>query len=68
MVVLGVDVTKEELLKIAGKANMKAEATPASNVIRISVAPDRAPRFFEAAVQGGCRAEWGQQGQIVVRR
>lgn len=66
MVVLGVDVTKEELLEIAEKGNMMAEDTPASNVIRIHAADT--PRFFEAANDAGYIAEWGQHGQIVVRR
>lgn len=36
MVVLGVDVAKEDLLEIAARVIVEAEDTPASNVIRIS--------------------------------
>jgi hypothetical protein len=53
------------LLKIAEKGNMRAEDTPASNVIRIHSVD--APRFFEAAYDAGYVAEWGQYGRIVVR-
>lgn len=66
MVVLGVDVTKEDLLEIAENGNMMAEDTPASNVIRIHAAD--IPRFFEAANDAGYIAECGQYGRIVVRR
>lgn len=66
MVVLGAGVTKEELLEIAEKGNMRAEDTPASNVIRIHSAD--MPRFFKAANDAGYIAEWGQHGRIVVRR
>lgn len=68
MVVLGVGVSKDILTKIAEKGNMKAEDTPASNVIRISKVPGTTPRFLEAAEEEGYRADWGQLGQIVVRR
>lgn len=67
MVVLGVGVSKDILTRIAEKANMEAEDTPASNVIHISKVPSATPRFFEAAEEEGCRAEWGQTGQIIVR-
>lgn len=68
MVALGVGVAKETLVKIAERGNMKAEDTPASNVIHIREIPGTMPRFFEAAEEEGCCAEWGQLGQIVVRR
>ena len=68
MVALGVGVYKDTLTRIAEKGNMKAEDTPAYNVIRISKIPCATPRFFEAAEEEGCRAEWGQLGRIVVRR
>jgi hypothetical protein len=58
MVVLGIGIAKEDLLKIAEKGNMRAEDTPASNVIRIHSVD--APRFFEAANDAGYIAEWGQ--------
>lgn len=66
MVVLGVGVYKDTLKEIAEKGNMRAEDTPASNVIRIHAAD--IPRFFEAANDAGYIAEWGQYGRIVVRR
>lgn len=66
IVVLGVGVTKEDLLEIAEKGNMMVEDTPASNVIRIHAADT--PRFFKAANDAGYIAEWGQYGRIVVRR
>lgn len=76
MVVLGVDVTKEELLivtkedllKIAEKANVEAESTPAANVIRI---PDNASQFAGFAMMSnvmGYDLSWGQNGQLLVRR
>lgn len=68
MVVLGIGVYKDTLTRIAEKGNMEAEDTPASNVIRIHEVSVAAPRFFEAAEEEGCHAEWGQLGQIVVRR
>lgn len=68
MVVLGIDVYKDTLKEIAEKGNMMAEDTPASNVIRIHAVEGASPRFFEAANDAGCIAEWGQYGRIVVRR
>ena len=68
MVVLGVGIAKEDLLKIAEKGNMIAKDTPASNVICIHAVEGATPRFFEAANDAGCIAEWGQYGRIVVRR
>ena len=66
MVVLGVGIYKDTLKEIAENGNMRAEDTPASNVIRIHAAD--IPRFFEAANDAGYIAEWGQHVQIVVRR
>ena len=68
MVVLGVDVAKEILVEIAEKGNLKAEDTPASNVIRVHRVPGKVPKLFEAAQEEGFRAEWGQLGRIIVRR
>ena len=68
MVILGVDVTKEDLLEIATDANVEAKDTPASNVIRIHAVEGASPRFFEAADDAGYIAEWGQYGRIIVRR
>lgn len=68
MVVLGVDVTKEALLEIAEKANVKAEGAPAANVIRI---PDNAMQFvgFVRMSNGlGYDLSCGQHGQLLVRR
>lgn len=67
MVILGIGVDKAQLLEIASKASMKAEDTPASNVIRVS--SSGAPmRLLEAAAEMDCTIEWGQRGQLVVRR
>lgn len=68
MVVLGVGIYKDTLKEIAEKGNMRAEDTPAFNVIRIHAVKGALPRFFEAADDAGCIAEWGQYGRIVVRR
>ena len=68
MVVLGVDVTKEELLEIAARAIVEAEDTPASNVIRI---PDNAMQFAGFVQMSnilGYDLHWGQYGQLLVRR
>lgn len=66
MVILGVGVDKEKLLEIASKANMKAEDTPASNVIRVSQVPGIPARFREAAAEMGYTAEWGVAGTLIV--
>lgn len=69
MVVLGVDVTKEELLKIATEANMEAKGTPASNVIEITEYDANSfMRFVQAIRKAGCDGCWGQRGQLLVRR
>ena len=68
MVVLGVGVYKDTLKEIAEKGNMRADDTPASNVIRIHAVEGASPRFFEAADDAGYIAEWGQYGRIIVRR
>ena len=68
MVVLGVDVTKEELLKIATEANVEAKGTPASNVINIKFDNGSFARFVQTAREEGYCAEFGQLGQIVVGR
>ena len=68
MVVLGVGVAKETLVKIAEKANLEAEDTPASNVIRVHRVPGKVPMLFDTARKEGYIAEWGQLGQVVVRR
>ena len=68
MVVLGVDVTKEELLKIATEANVEAKGTPASNVIRITCDANSFTRFVQAICKAGCDLSWGQRGQLLVKR
>lgn len=69
MVVLGVDVTKEELLKIATEANVEAKGTPASNVIEIAKFDANSfTRFVQAIRKAGCEGSWGQRGQLLVRR
>ena len=68
MVVLGVDVTKEELLEIAARAIVEATDTPASNVIRI---PDNVMQFAGFVRMSnilGYDLSRGQHGQAVVRR
>lgn len=68
MVVLGVDVTKEELLEIAVRAIVEATDTPASNVIRI---PDNVIQFAGFVRMSnilGYDLSRGQHGQVVVRR
>lgn len=67
MVVLGVGVDKAKLLEIASKSNMKAEDTPASNVIRVSSVPGIPARFREGAAEMGCTAEWGETGTLIVK-
>ena len=52
MVVLGVDITKEELLKIATEANVEAKGTPASNVINVKFGDGS---FLVRDVRGTCR-------------
>lgn len=69
MVVLGIDVTKEELLEIAKKANSEANGTPASNVIEIAKFDANSfTRFVQAIRNAGCEGSWGQHGQLLVRR
>ena len=67
MVILGVGVVKEKLLEIASKSNMKAEDTPASNVIRVSQIQGIPPRFREAAAELGYTAEWGRSGVLIIK-
>lgn len=67
MVILGIGVDKAQLLEIASKADVKSEDTPASNVIRVS-SPGAPMRLLEAVVEMGYIVEWGQRGQLVVRR
>lgn len=67
MIILGVGVVKERLLEIASKSNMKAEDTPASNVIRVSQIPGIPARFREAAAEMGYTAEWGETGTLIVK-
>lgn len=68
MVVLGVGVYKDTLKEIAEKGNMRVEDTPASNVIRVHRVPGKVPMLFDTARKEGYIAEWGQLGQVVVRR
>jgi hypothetical protein len=69
MVVLGVDVTKEELLEIAARAIVEANGTPASNVIEITKFDANSfARFVQAIRKTGCEGSWGQRGQLLVRR
>ena len=68
MVVLGVDVTKEDLLENAKKANVEAKGTPASNVIQIEPDANSFTRFVQAIRKAGCDGSWGQRGQLLVRR
>lgn len=68
MVVLGVDVTKEDLLKIAEKANVEAKGTPAANVIRISDSASKFVGFAMTSNKLGYDLSWGQYGQLLVRR
>lgn len=68
MVVLGVDVTKEELLEIAARAIVEAEDTPASNVIRISDSASQFARFATTSNKLGYDLSWGQHCQLLVRR
>jgi hypothetical protein len=68
MVVLGVDVTKEELLEIAARAIVEATDTPASNVIRI---PDNVMQFAGFVRMSnilGYDTSCGQSGQLLVKR
>lgn len=67
MVILGVGVDKEKLFEIASKSNMKAEDTPASNVIRVSHIPGLPARYREAAAEMGYTAEWGATGTLIVK-
>ena len=68
MVVLGVDVTKEELLKIATEANVEAKGTPASNVIQIKPDANSFARLVQAIRKADYDSSWGQRGQLLVRR
>lgn len=68
MVVLGVDVTKEELLKIATEANVEAKGTPASNVINIKFGDGSFGRFAQTAYKEGYRVSNGQYGRVIVWR
>lgn len=68
MVVLGVDVTKEELLEIAKKANVEAKDTPASNVIRIPDSASKSVGFATTSNKLGYDLSWGQHCQLLVRR
>lgn len=68
MVILGVDVTKEDLLEIATDANVEAKDTPASNVIQIEFDANSFTRFVQAVRKAGCDGSWGQHGQLLVRR
>lgn len=67
MVILGVGVDKAQLLEIASKADIKSEDTPASNVIRVS-SPGAPMRLLKTAAEMGCIVEWGQHGQLLVKR
>lgn len=67
MVILGIGICKAKLLEIASKSNMKAEDTPASNVIRISGIPGIPARFRKAAAEMGFTAEWGETGTLIVK-
>ena len=67
MVILGGGVDKATLLEITSKSNMKAEDTPASNVIRISSAPGIPARFRKVAAEMGYTAEWGETGTLIVK-
>ena len=68
MVILGVDVTKEDLLEIATDANVEAKDTPASNVIQITCDANSFTRFVQAIRKTGCEGSWGQRGQLLVKR
>lgn len=68
MVVLGVDVAKEDLLEIAARAIVEAEDTPASNVIRISDSASQFAGFMMISNKLGYDLSWGQNGQLLVKR
>lgn len=68
MVVLGVDVTKEDLLEIAARAIVEAEDTPAANVIRIPDSASKSVGFAMISNKLGYDLSWGQYGQLLVRR
>jgi 2-phospho-L-lactate guanylyltransferase (CobY/MobA/RfbA family) len=68
MVVLGVDVTKEDLLEIAKKANAEAKDTPASNVINVKFGDGSFARFTQTAYKEGYRVSSGQYGRVIVGR
>ena len=68
MVVLGVDVTKEELLEIAARATVEATDTPASNVIRIPDSASKSIGFAAVSNTMGYDLSWGQYGQLLVKR
>lgn len=67
MVILGVGVGKMKLLEIASKANMNAEDTPWSNMIRIPSIPGIPARLHTAAAEMGCTAEMGEIGTLVIK-